>query len=97
MSIINFNEKFEKCYKDMKLVQKDYIETIKDDLKFKVGDKVKIDVIFESDKDKLLYGNGKIFDIIEIVPSYELNDNINYRLNTGTEINLFKEKFLKLV
>ena len=67
MSIINFNEKFEKCYKDMKLVQKEFIETIKDDLKFKVGDKVKIDVIFESDKDKLLYGNGKIFDIIDII------------------------------
>lgn len=93
MNLIDYNCKIEKCYKDIKEIQKEYIESIKDTLDFKVGDKVRIkNIIFESDKNRNFY--NKEFEIIEIVLTFDIKDNISYKLNTGTKINLFKEKYL---
>lgn len=96
MSIIDFNSNIEFCEKSWNDITFEYYENHKDMLPFKIGDKVRI-VLPKDIKEKYNEFEEKIFNIVDIALTFNLGDEISYKLDTGIEICLFKSKYLELV
>lgn len=97
MSIIDFNLDFSNY--DVNITEKQraekYYQTNKEHLKFNIGDKVKVIIPKEYEKQ---YKNlkDKVFKIIDIELTFDIKEPLSFKLNTNTDICLFKSKYLEL-
>lgn len=95
MSMINFDNAYEKCTKSYEELEQEYFEDHKEELLFKIGDKVNISFGAEIlDKDFMNFAKEKIFEVIGYRLGFDKYDPIYYKLNTGVQIQYCKAGML---
>ena len=89
MSIIDFKQEFKRCDKSITQITQELYKKEKDNLQFKIGDKVKV-IINENHplKNDLNALRDKIFNIIDVKIDWSQNDFF-YVLDTNICIQLF--------